>query len=425
MEQFQSNDDRDFKKYIFLKKKFNIKHGQYCIQNLIAHDIARFTFNKRFPKIKSFFRFFVIPDTKYFNEYFTQHHIVFSVLYPDRRDHRQLIECVRDEVKGDSLLLDYSKNRKFRIVLNTKNILSSVKTVLQLRKHLLKKEMLYYAASLTYYKNFLDELERKLTPRLNVKSFVAFNSSGTPDNIFSLFLRAKNIPTYSLQHAPFVNFKQKIPADIIIVENLTAEKMLCWGEDSFGLLKQFGFGSDRYILAGNPKYKNIKLQKVNQNFRVGLVLLGRWLYDKENRELIALLQKYIQNEPSAKFEIKLHPSLNIKNYENFVNGTGISIINGKELLSDLFKSKKYDFAITYNTSAYYEPMTVGMPSLRFTKNENEDYKGLEDRFETLEQFTEVIESFKKRDPKKLKEDYENLLHLVFGYRAINYSKILN
>lgn len=46
-------------------------------------------------------------------------------------------------------------------------------------------------------------------------------------------------------------------------------------------------------------------------------------------------------------------------------------------------SDKYDFAIAYHTTAYYEAMYFNLFYLRCAKNENKLYDGLKDKFSTV------------------------------------------
>ncbi|WP_163716133.1 hypothetical protein [Mangrovibacterium lignilyticum] len=414
-----TEDSNDFKRYQFVKSLFkSCNYKDYNISQLLAEDIARITFKKKFPKAKSIYRYFLIPHPKFFIPYVNKRQILISNLFPERADYVSLTRSVKKEIGLPSVIFDYKSNKKVSIILNVKNIFTSAKEVIRNFKYLKITEILYYSASLTYYKNYLDGLHKFVEKEVLIKYFIAFNCARYPDNILTLFFNRLQIPTYGLQHGAFVPYRKKIEIDVLNYENITSDYFLCWGESTVKLLSQFGFSPNRCIIAGNPRYKEVVLPNVKNTYNSGLILLGRSVYHEGNILLLKLLSKY-KEILNVSFYVKLHPTLDSLFYGRLTSELKLEIVGKETTLKELFQSRLFDFAITYNTTAYYESMLWGIPAFRYSFNENEILRGLNDKFETPEELNDLISLYKTT--KTIKTEYSSILKEVFNYGSINYS----
>ena len=415
-----SGNDKDYTRYNQIRSLFDITFRGYDIQMLIAHDIAKICFYKKLPKLKSIYRFFMIHKHADLLKLLTVDAFIFSMPNEYRNDHAELVESVMDEIEGNKEIVKRPKGLRF--TLNFKIIRESLHEVLDRKENLSLKEIIYYWGSLCYYKNLLLWLEKKTRFPIKTKAFIAFNGAFPPHNIWTVFFNKWDIPSYSLQHGLYVGYRYKVPMSIINYENLPSKKVLCWGKNTFNSLIKFGYKPERLIIAGNPKYKNTAVQKVKQSFKNGIVLLGRKIYDKGNEELLTILSEY-QEQNQTKFYIKPHPSLSIQKYETLCKQLHLNWMNNHKLLSGLLSSGRFDFSISYNTTAYYESLVSGLPSFRFVLFENEDFLGLNDKFCTLSELEVKISNFKNLSENELQQNISELLFEIFNIGSINYKTI--
>lgn len=417
-------NDANFKRYKSIKAEFDIRYNEYNLQNLIAHDIARFVFLNKLPQIKSVFRWFVTPSKNYFVPFF-KHKYLTSNIYPRRKDYCSLFGLIRDELGISNKTIDYIYGRQIRVVLSLKNIYKSIKEAYKAKAHLSFREVLFFAASLTYYKNILDLFEKRLISVTNTKYFFASNSSSTPDSILCLYFNKLGVKTYSFQHGAYSSFQSFVPMDIINVENMTSEKMLCWGQSTVDLMTNWEYGLNSSVITGNPRYKNIKLHSVKQSFKTGIVFLGRFIYDKENIKLLELLSELQSKIKGLKISVKPHPTLNGDKYKKLLIALNLKLIDKDKLLTELINSDKYDFAVSYNSTAYYEPLTHGIPCFRFSLNENENLYGMDDKFISTSELEQKINQFKKMKSDDLLNNMKNVLQYVFNIDNVDYKKLIN
>jgi hypothetical protein len=90
-----------------------------------------------------------------------------------------------------------------------------------------------------------------------------------------------------------------------------------------------------------------------------------------------------------------------------------------------FNEIKYDFSIVNNSTTYYEAMYAGMICFRYEKSENEEFKGLNDKFIDSETLQSRIQYFTFTDNQKLNDEVENLLINTLGMGINNYKQILD
>lgn len=419
-----SGNNTDFKKYKEIKSKLDVRYNGYNLQNIIAHDIAKLVYKNKIPKIKSVFRWFVIPSPNFFKRFFNYKYMV-SNIYPQRKDYCLLFNMIKKELAVTNKTLVYNYGLNIGIVLSVRNIVNSINEARKAKCLLSFRETMYFAASLTYYKNILDSFEKKLTKRTKVKHFFASNSSSTPDSILCLYFNKLGINTYSLQHGAYTLFQRYTPLDVINTENMTAQKMLCWGQSTVDLMLNLGYEKEALIIVGNPRYKNIELVDVKKSFKSGIVFLGRYIYNEENMKLLEVLGELIKKDNNIAISVKLHPSLNENRYDEVIKSLKLKLISKDNILTELIDSEEFDFAVSYNSTAYFEPLTNGIPCFRFSLNENEDLFGMDDKFGSVQELILKIAKFKKMNGDKLLAEMNRVLQYAFNIEDVNYRKIIS
>lgn len=274
---------------------------------------------------------------------------------------------------------------------------------------------LYYIALTIKIFNLIKLVEKQ--KETTISKYICFNSAFREEAILTLFFQKRKIETISMQHGIFCDFKSRIPFDIINEENFIADKLLCWGQWTVDYLTQkLGIDRSRLILEGNPKYKNIEIGKINQDFKHCLVLLGRGYYLATNNKLLEVLTEFNQKHNNAiVFYIKKHPFLPDEEHREFANIEHNIIFLGKEhSTKDVLVSELVDFCIAVNTTAYYESLAMGKPCLRWTEEENEDFYGMDDKFENLHQLELKIDEFRNMSPETIHAQIKEVTKYVFN-----------
>lgn len=252
--------------------------------------------------------------------------------------------------------------------------------------------------------------------KTNIKRYICFNSAYRDESVLTLYFKKRNIETVSMQHGIFSNFKRTIPFDIINTENLIADKLLCWGQASIDNLVENGFDSSRLILTGNPKYKDVEIESINQTFSKCLVLLGRELYVETNDKLLEVLEQYNEKaEQKILFYIKKHPFLNDDMHKKFASVNNNIIFIGREhSTQEILRSNLVDFTVAVNTTAYYESLVLGKISLRWIEAENEEFFGMDDKFENIIEFETKLDEFKSKPTSELRSEMKDIIKYVFN-----------
>jgi hypothetical protein len=346
-----------YKKYKELKKFFNFEYRGFNMGEVMAMDIMASVCNKNFSfylrhSISLIYRkknFSILNDI-------IDEDLSLNTYTPNREYHRELTEKYVKKLNINSRIFFLNSLRSERYF-DIKYFFSSMKIVLR-SDNIFALKYIYFSILLSHHKILIDLILKE-----NIKlpkSYYAFNSSTGLESLLTLYFKQKGVNTYSLQHGLYFSLNNPVP-NIINIENILADKVLCWGNYSIEEMVKFGVKKDRLIQFGNPKYTKI-IPYIKKNcLKRCLVLLSRQECNKGNIQLISMLTTM----KNIKFDIKLHSTLNFEYYKNVTSQfTHINLIENNILLSEIFK-KDYDFSITYNTTTHYESLISGIVSFGY------------------------------------------------------------
>lgn len=274
---------------------------------------------------------------------------------------------------------------------------------------------LYLVGLITKIFNYIHLVEKAESCQ-NISRYICFNTAYREESLLTLYFKKRGIETITMQHGIFCDFKKVIPFDCINLDNLIADKVLCWGQSTVDYLLTKGFEPSRLILMGNPKYKNIEINFVDQSFSKCLVLLGRQVYIPSNDKLLQLLKEYNRKHNNKiLFYIKKHPFLMDQDHKSYASIAANMIFLGKEhSVQEVLKSDMVDFTIAVNTTAYYESLALGKISLRWSESENEEFIGMDDKFYNIEDFESKVEKFGSKPQEEIKEEMKEVIKYIFN-----------
>lgn len=345
---------------------------------------------------------------------------VFSYGVQHRKDHEALshaIACSVDDSQWVNLEYVYKPYKSLcRFLRFWKNVRS-------LPISFLKRAFL--AARMAGYSCVIDDLDRHFK-NFNIvgKNYIPFCAPAYHEALMTLYFNTKGVRTYCTFHGIFGRYIKQIANDVVNGENIHSKYILAFGETQRqDLIRDFNVDAEKIYVVGNPKYPYHPIFLKN-TYTSCLILGGIGLYDKDLRELLYVVED-IAKRSNITFALKPHPLSNIQNDEVWKVVTHIRLIDMTQTIQSLFQSDEYDFAITHNTSSYYECFISGLKPFRWAKDENIDFEGLDDRFVNGEQLLEKIKKASKAPNAVLSQKAEVLLKNVLGYGLNRYNQYIN
>lgn len=336
----------------------------------------------------------------------------------DRDDYRDLANSVK-AIYPDSSIAKLSAfcNTKISFLSFSyfKHLAKSLKLVFSRSTNESFMTKLFLVGLLTKLFNQINVLEKAQCPE-NIKRYICFNAAYKEESLLTLYFKKRGIETISMQHGIFCDFKRMIPFDYINLDNMIADKLLCWGQSTIDYLTSKGIDKSRLILMGNPKYKDLTIGHVDQSFTKCLVLLGRAIYIPSNDKLLSLLKEFNKlHNNKILFYIKKHPFLMDVEHKSFASISENMIFLGREhSVQEVLRSDMVNFTIAVNTTAYYESLALGKISLRWSESENEEFIGMDDKFVNLSEFETKLNEFSSKPEADLRQEMKDIIKYVFN-----------
>ncbi|WP_339816152.1 hypothetical protein [uncultured Imperialibacter sp.] len=351
--------------------------------------------------------------------------IVLSTLFAGRKDYNELVDSILDAVKG-SVKVEINPHKK-TLIPNLKAFRFFFLYIFsnQYLKQFSWSQKIYLVFKAMYFANQVDEMDKAFRGYDVVnKKYIPFNSAVGIEALMTLFLRKMGVDTYHIFHGIFGRYRIQIPNDIINGEGICAEHILPFGESTKAdLIRDFNWDHNHIYIVGNPKYPKRSIN-VDTSFERCIVLGGFNFYDEPFSKLLVLLDT-IASKSSVKFDVKPHPNSSILDFPSVTNCRNLKFLDRGMTIKELLESGLYDFAITFNTVTYYECMYYNLISLRYGKDENLNFEGLEDRFYDEDSFYRIIESLKSRNIDDLNKEMKTLLRRTIGMGVNNYQTVVD
>lgn len=408
----------NFDNYKYIKAKFNYTVKGYNLMYLVPGYLG-FIFDNIKPSIRDVFKnFYTCTESIDFTKVTDIKKSTAITYLINRSDYKDLAYAAQKLYTDSDViaLWNVPKNKiSFFGFTNLKNFFCSFWIILSRSIGSGITTKLYYISFLLKILNQISLIEKNST-NVSIRRYICFNSAYKEEAILTSFFNKRNIETITMQHGIFCDFKISIPFDIINHENLLSQKLLCWGQSTVDYMSKKGMSADRFILEGNLKYRDIQIDNINQKFKTCLVLLGRGNYIETNNKLLELLSSYNKlNEGKITFFIKKHPFLHDEEHKQYASVKNNIIFLGKEhAVQEVLSSDLVDFSISVNTTAYYESLALGKPCLRWTESENEEFYGMDDKFENQEEFNQRMNSLKSKNQTEITKEIKQIIQYIFN-----------
>jgi len=411
-------DTAGYDRYKSLKSKLDYSYKGYNLKNLVP-GYFDFVFDGATPPVRDIFKQFYngtkIPDFRIVAETKAPAIITFLI---NRTDYSDLANAAKSYYPG-SEVISLSElptvKRPFLSFTYIRHFFKAFFLILSRAKGYNFNTKLYLTALATRLFNQISLIEKSDYTGA-IKQYICFNSAFKDESLLTEFFNKRNVETITLQHGIFCDFRLFIPFDYINYDNLIARKVLCWGQSTIDYLKSNGFSDDRLIMMGNPKYKDIQIKVPERPLTRCLVLLGRNIYNETNGKLLRLLREYNRKHNNALlFYLKKHPFLLDSDHREYASVNDNLIFLGKEhSVQEVLKSGLVNFSISVNTTAYYESLALGKPSLRWAECENEEFYGMDDKFYNLSDLEKKLADLQQIPDEELEKQMKQVIKYVFN-----------
>lgn len=350
--------------------------------------------------------------------------IVFSST-TERKDYIELIELVRSNF-NQSCLLFISRSYCRHFVL--KNIFTHIYELKSLNKcHCDIFSYLFLASRLLNYCVFiktLDETKPNYIHLDNTYNYIPLNSSHALESVITQYFNARSVKTFHLCHG--LHFSPNIryfTVDSFNKELITAKTVLSWGENFVFNDNKYYKHNYRHVIVGNPKYH---YRKINTSFNSDtcIVFLARISCLEGNLKLLKMLNS-LKNDLSIRFYIKPHPSLDQIMIDKLCNKWGFFVCDKTTTIRELLTTNSFGFAISYESTAYFEAMYYNLVCFRYAYNENENYGDFDNRFLSLKDLKYQIHKYSSIiDKETLSAKIEEVLVKEIGMGINEYRKAI-
>jgi hypothetical protein len=412
-----------FSQYKELKKILKFRENDIEFEFPLAIEIMSISHKEKVNIFKIIVSFFFVYNFGKSTKNIRGQNVLFTDAY-ERTEYSLLLQLIRQNV-GDSHHIHFS-NLDLIPHINLKTITSSIGFAIKsLTGKLSIKNILFIASRLSFYRNSIEALNQvDKKGHLKFKNYVAFNGQYGIEALLTQFFKQKGIKTFTLTHGKsYVTYKKAIPPDIINGENISVDNVLVWGSSGKKeLIENFDFPEEKVIIAGNLNYPQKELN-IKQTFKNGIILLGRKIYDEGNKDILRIAEEVAINQ-DIKFSVRLHPSLSYEIYSNLCKSSHLTLTRNDITLQEMFETGHYDFAIVNNSTTYYESMYHNMVCFRYEPDENEQYEGLDDKFEDSHTFNQKITFFNQLGSDLLNKKISKLLSDNLGMGINRYREIL-
>lgn len=412
-----------YHKYVNLKNKLRYDYKGINLAVVCAIDFIEIFIDDRKITLRKLAEIlFKRLKLRQIKKTFCNYDYLFTSDVPRRKDHEQLIQNIQNDIPNSS----YTKLEYYFIPYF--NPIRFYKFLKHLRKeeeirNIFFLQQFYLAAKFTFYARLIDKLEYTFNKMdLDGKRYIPLNSSAYTESALTMYFNNKKVNTFHIFHGFFGNYKQKIANDVVNGDNITAHNILAMSEkQKEDLVRDFLLDKNRISITGHPKYKGLPT-KPKLTFKKCLVLNGISTYDESFLSLLPILEE-ISEETGIEFSIKPHPLSKISKRYDF-SKSKINIIDKTIGIKDLLSSAKFDFAITHNTSSYYECLYHGLIAFRWDIETNMQFTGLDDKFASKKELLAKIEAFKiySDNADVLYNNIKKILEYNIGIGINNYSK---
>lgn len=361
-----------FEKYLFLKSKLkSLNSDEYPLEKVLGSYLATLIWHKTGIRLR-----FLIYCLRYDYVINNNSGILLTHL-SERKSYLKLLNNFKLDNKP------YITNLQ-KINLRKRSLFEIVMFIFQFFNNFKHYKELSYFQILglnfltTYALITINNLESR---EIKCSSFITLNSSYLFESFLSYYFRKRGIPTFSLQHAMYFKYKNDIPMDVINYENVCAENLICWGDYSINEIRN-EIPNDVSLIKGKYPYP-FKTYNKRPACKKVLLLLPRNVYKPEIKKLLEIIKL-----SKLKYIIRPHPTIH-KYITKILNKIPNAKLDIKDELSETLSDYKYEFCISFNTTAMFEAALYKQKIIQYISNNDEFFIENVPSFKNLNEFENI------------------------------------
>ena len=335
-----------------------------------------------------------------------------------RADHKKNAEQITKRISTPKAkfklvhIPDIQANYKNRISLKTLFEAFKIARSTQVKR----KHFIYVLAAVAYTIRQYETLIKNKIPE-QIKTLIAYNSSNVPECFLITLCRSYKIPTFSIQHALYQNYKNEIPLDVINYENVTAETLLVWSNFCKNQILEFYDRENRkpnfkmpvagYLKELAPSAYSNPRRTDNSHI---LCLLPR----DETDSSISLLKILKKLEKKQSIMIRFHPA---SDKEKIIPGKlpeNFKIDTSNDLEATL-ETNNVSLAVGFNSTSIFDVLLYNIPCAIY---DAPDCTLKPPEIPTFKTTDELVTASAQQKPIAATADY------ILGANISNYSEIV-
>ena len=214
------------------------------------------------------------------------------------------------------------------------------------------KNVFYYLLPQAYFFYLINE---EIYRQINVKNVIGARVRKIYDRALYQSASNQNINRYVLMHS-------NIGTDFKFLDSMghfmDLTGVFAWGDFQKQLIMDDSFSNVKKIyVTGSPLFTK-KIRKMPGN-KTKIILYASSYNDfREVKDLVGITNSL---KPNTKLIIKVHPHIDYKEYERFINSEKITLVPGEKSLEDLLPNS--DLLITTISESALQAMIRGVPAL--------------------------------------------------------------
>ena len=312
--------------------------------------------------------------------------------FKDRKDIRKWYQSVAS--LSNSKVIVEPRNKKLCLK-NIGRIWIIIKWYIQSRKlHISIKERIYYLSLLFYTASeFWDIQERIKKEKIKFKLLITVCDVVNTEYLAVQWYNNLKIDTASLQHGLI-----SCSVNQWMITASKSKYYLVYGQYTVEQAMKLGKKREKLIEVGMPQHLNsVFSQKLKLQFNNTFgVVLNSEVFHEDNINIIKLANKFSETT-KMNYIIKLHPSLKVEMYEEWLNNIKINKVYSTEI-DILTFGEKVDFLLIGSSTVFMEYCLNMIPTFMCISNTNHDlYEGIDwCKFHNYDELMDLYIMFSER-----------------------------
>lgn len=297
---------------------------------------------------------------------------LFSSAYFDRNDHKDKFDKVTSQVLDKSVLI-YSKGICLENILQIHRIIEIYNQIKGINiSRQLRRFISYWIYTLICEQCEVEAILKK--NGISMKALISYCDVMPVDSMLIQHYNSIKIRTITLQHG---QFNIKTEKGRVAYEKSYSDFFLCFGDYTKTCCRYLKIDQEKLIPLGPPEIIGKKLPKhMRKPYKQKFGVVMSFFEAKEENKGLLMCAAEIARITDCSVRIRLHPSLEISGFSDYIVTNVMEICDKKETMEDFVES--VDFAIVGSSSVFQTFVLMLVPIYRYIVDSDEDpFRGID------------------------------------------------